>query len=254
MTSLLTILNVHSLFPYLILHFNLFDDNNSNSIDVDDNDYVGKIQPWSDFFTGFKPPQPDKKYIEQRISTNFVHFRSNYIIINCIITFIIFLFSPLLLFILLLYFCATFYFLFVMKPAHIQIGELSITSKGKRYISIGVLLVILLLTGGLQKLAWIALYTFVIISLHAIFKPRNIQTGSSSSSASTLSNSNIKFNGINWPGSNAKTKKDAGGISSGHDPENPPITTDDDSSTMSSGSSYGVSSDHMTKRTTSRVA
>ena len=37
------------------------------------------IRPWSDFCAVLKPPKRDLKHIEQRITTNLVHYKINYL-------------------------------------------------------------------------------------------------------------------------------------------------------------------------------
>eukprot|EP01031_Cornospumella_fuschlensis_P002651 gene2651-3313_t len=41
-----------------------------------------EMRPWSEFFASFKPPQFDSRHLEQRITTNFLHYRSNYVVIS----------------------------------------------------------------------------------------------------------------------------------------------------------------------------
>ena len=39
------------------------------------------IRPWGEFFAGFKLPQADCDLLKQRLATNLLHYRSNYLIL-----------------------------------------------------------------------------------------------------------------------------------------------------------------------------
>ena len=214
---------------------------------------MGKLQPWSEFFVGFKPPQPDRKYIEQRISTNLVHYRSNYIVICCIVTLLQLILSPLLLLILVIYLCGVFYFLFVMKPSHIQIGEVTITSQGKRYISLVILVILLAITGGFVKLAWTCIYCWILCSIHMVFKPRH-STAVSGTQGNKTPYDDIKLHGFSLPNMQTNYKATTATMNNNnHDPEDPP--TDRNGPDCATTSNYGVTSDSVTKRrSNSRVA
>ena len=61
------------------------------------NFWLMNSRPWNEFFAVFKPPQWNYGLIEQRISTNCLHYRSNYILLCVGIFAVRMVFSPLML-------------------------------------------------------------------------------------------------------------------------------------------------------------
>lgn len=190
------------------------------------------MNPWTDFFAVFKPPQLNAKKLEQRIVSNFIQYRSNYIIISIVICLISLLFHPILLISLIALGIFTIYFTIYVKTS-IKVAEVTITTKGKRYICLGLLILILGLTGGITRIVWDCIYCLFICIIHMLLRPRSV------SSAANKAYEDVKAHGFSfWAGSSTLPKSDG----EGNDPENPPDRGDHDVS------GYGVTAETMRKR------
>mmetsp|Transcript_9589 Transcript_9589/g.10314 ORF Transcript_9589/g.10314 Transcript_9589/m.10314 type:complete len:278 (-) Transcript_9589:146-979(-) len=133
-----------------------------------------EVRPWSEFFATFKPPQQwNKQHLEERITTNFLHYRSNYFLL-CIFLFIIqLIFSPIIIFTAII--IALLYIgLFSFVKNNTRIGDIIITFKIKQYIFLISTGLLLILSGSLTRLAWIFISSIFVCGGHMVFRPRNM--------------------------------------------------------------------------------
>lgn len=154
----------------------------ANEIMVELEDLIENIQslgwkdlrPWSEFFATFKPPQQwNKQHLEERITTNFLHYRSNYFIL-CIILFIVqLIFSPIIIFTAIVI-TLIYIGLFSFFKNNLRFGDLIITLKMKQYIFLIVSSLLLILSGSLTRLAWMLVSTLLVCGGHMVFRPRNM--------------------------------------------------------------------------------
>lgn len=188
------------------------------------------IKSWSEFFGGFKTPQCNIKHLEQRIAANISHYRSNYIAISLGITLLSLLFSPILFILILLFIIFSIYFNLLLK-SNIIIGDITITSKGKKYVSLSIFLILLGITGGLIKMIWVLFYCTVTCSTHMLLRPRSVIAHASK---------DLKLSDVNWLGiAHHKASQE-------NDPENPPDHNNDNQAHESHG--YGFTADSIRKR------
>lgn len=175
------------------------------------------MRSWSEFFAVLKLPQWNLKHLEQRITTNLLHYRSNYLAICIIIFSLQIIFAPLVLLSLILVLACALYMLVVTHNSPLVIGDVTINVKGKRVITIGVSVIFLILSGALEQLLWSSLYCIVVCTLHAIFRPRSV------TSKTNKVYEELKINGFSsWfstasPGLSAS----GSGVSLDVDPEDP---------------------------------
>jgi hypothetical protein len=151
-------------------------------------------KPWSEFFAVLKLPQWNAKHMEQRVTTNLLHYRSNYIIICAIIFVLQIIFAPFVFFSIIFVTAFCIYMLVITHNVPIVIGETSIDNKGKKYITMLASIVFLGLSGAIEKLLWSTLYCILIISIHALFRPRSV------TSKTNKLYEELKLNGFSWFG------------------------------------------------------
>ena len=188
------------------------------------------IKSWTEFLGTFKTPQLNVKHLEQRIAANISQYRSNYIAICLGITLLCLLFSPILFILILVFVIFSIYFLLILK-ANIIIGDITITSKGKKYVCFSIFLILLGITGGLMKILWISFYCAIVCSVHMILRPRSVTAHAAK---------DLKLSEVNWLGvAHHKANEE-------NDPENPPLDSNDNHSNESHG--YGFTADSIRKR------
>ena len=108
-----------------------------------------ELRPWGEFLSAMKPPvQWDAKHLEQRITTNFLYYRTNYLFICVGVLVVRIMLSPFVLFSLLLLAVMYAYVMFIMKK-QLVFGELVIDSQKKLIACSIVSLLFLSLTGAL---------------------------------------------------------------------------------------------------------
>lgn len=178
------------------------------------------MRPWHEFFATFKAPEMNAEYVSQRVTTNLLHYRSNYLFICAMVFLLRVVFSPLLLITLAL--CAGIaYYTFVVHSGPFRVGEILIDQRMKAYATGGVCLVLLILTGSLEALLWGLLSSLLLCGLHAFFRPRNI----ASRANHAYEEMKMTWFGINFGSSSGSSglgsSKKADGASP-DDPENPP--------------------------------
>ena len=136
------------------------------------------LRPWTEFIGDFKLPQWNVKHLEQRVATNLLHYRTNYLIICLLIFLLQLIFSPLTLISLIIISLCIFYVMVINSNQPIVIGEVTINEKGKRFLLIGVISIFLFISGILGQLIWSAIYCIIICLLHALFRPRTVSSKS----------------------------------------------------------------------------
>jgi PRA1 family protein len=167
----------------------------------------------AEFFSLFKVPELNKRILEQRVLTNYMHYRSNYLVICAGMFLIRIIFAPLLLLCILAVTTCCLYLLFVVtKP--IVVGEVVINTNGKRIICGFCSLIFLAVCGALERLLWTAMYCILLCALHMIFRPRSV------TSKSGKLYDELKLNGFNWFGGEASLEEE--------DPESGLGTSPDD--------------------------
>jgi PRA1 family protein len=167
----------------------------------------------AEFFSLFKVPELNKRILEQRVLTNYMHYRSNYLVICAGMFLIRIIFAPFLLLCILAVTTCCLYLLFgVTKP--IVVGEVVINTNGKRIICGFCSLIFLAVCGALEKLLWTAMYCILLCALHMIFRPRSV------TSKSGKLYDELKLNGFNWFGGEASLEEE--------DPESGLGTSPDD--------------------------
>ena len=122
----------------------------------------------------FKPPQWNTKHLEQRILTNLLHYRSNYLLICTGIFILRIVFAPFMLLSLLCVGLFCFYVLAVLTKPIVINDDLTLTLMHKQAACAVVSIVFLVLSGSLEKLLWTLLYCLVIIASHMVFRPRSV--------------------------------------------------------------------------------
>lgn len=191
-----------------------------------------ETRPWHEFFAAFKPVELNHHYVTQRVSTNLLHYRSNYLFIAVVVLLIRIIFSPLLMITLCL--CvAVWYYSFVIHDRPFVAGDVHIEGS-KKAIGCGIVSFILLaLTGSITTLMWTLVIIFLVVGLHALFRPRSI---------SSRTNHVYEEAKYSWLGPDTISKK----IDSyGEDPENP---TNAASAQAEAGGFYAEDSSSVRKR------
>jgi hypothetical protein len=112
--------------------------------------------------------------ISQRVGTNLLHYRSNYIFIAAVVMLVKIIFSPLLLISLCI--CAGFfYYAFVIHNEPFTFGEnMRVDGSSKAVVCGVVSFIFLALTGSLENMVWGALTVILLCGFHAILRPRSI--------------------------------------------------------------------------------
>jgi hypothetical protein len=132
-------------------------------------------RPWDEFFAVFKPPQSKLKHLEQRVVTNILYYRSNYVLICACVILLRVIVNPLL-FLSIIGVAAIFYAKRVLRdPIHLKnIG--TITEPGKTYAAFISSFFLLYLTGGVTYMIFSVFYSVTICSLHFVFRPRSVNS------------------------------------------------------------------------------
>ena len=171
------------------------------------------LRPWKEFFSVFKLPQANIRHMEQRIATNFLHYRSNYFLISIVILSFQILLVPVLLLSLILVLSIFGYFFFIQKKA-IKLGQIIINNTGKSLICTFISILLLAETKTLEHLIWCFMYCVIICTIHMIFRPRSV------TAKTDKLYEELKMNGFNWYNGQAPIKK-ANVSEVVTDPENP---------------------------------
>lgn len=177
-----------------------------------------ETRPWHEFFASFKPVEMNPHYIQQRVTTNILHYRSNYLFIAIVILLLRLIFSPLLL--ISLGICGgLWYYAFVVHDRPFVFGEFVVEGRMKATACGLITFIFLALTGSLESIVWSLLITIIIVGLHALFRPRSI------SSRANYVYEDAKYS---WLEGNAAGGKIVDDIYQGTaDPENPSASSSD---------------------------
>jgi hypothetical protein len=176
-----------------------------------------EIKPWSEFFSVFKPPQWNVKHLEQRMTTNLLHYRSNYLIVCLVIIILQMIFSPYLILVLLLVTAFNGYALFIYKKPLI-IGEYTFNDTTKLYACVGISAIFLVISGALEQLLWTVIYCSLSCLIHMVFRPRSV------TSKTNKLYEELRISGITWFGGKPSTDDAHDGKV---DLENPPPSEDE---------------------------
>ena len=166
------------------------------------------IRNWSEFFAVFKPPQWNSKHLEQRVLTNFLHYRSNYLLIVAAIFGIRIIFAPFMLLSLVCVGAFCFYFLAVLNKPIVINENITLTTVHKQAVCALVSALFLVLSGSLEKLLWTMLYCLLIIVSHMLFRPRSV------TSKTGKLYDELKLSGFSWFSALPEVDREI-------DPENP---------------------------------
>jgi hypothetical protein len=188
-----------------------------------------ELRPWGEFFGAFKLPQMDVKNIEQRATTNFLHYRSNYLALCCGILMLQVLFSPMLLVAIPVAVVVCLYIL-VVRKSPIVISSVVISENGKVTFCSLFVLFFFAIAGVLERLVWTVLYCLLVCIAHLVCRPRSV------TSKTNKVFEEMKLNNVSsWFGSTSDKSTGPGGLD--NDPENPKEKVSAD---PSSGSPYGA--------------
>ncbi|CAM9409237.1 unnamed protein product [Heterosigma akashiwo] len=114
-------------------------------------------------------------HLEQRITTNFLHYRSNYATIAVVVVACSILMSPGLLVSLFLSLGLCLYFI----PASdrvVMLGDRELNRNERITVAVAGSFVLLSVTGNFYRLLRIILTAAGICGLHMVFRPRNIRS------------------------------------------------------------------------------
>lgn len=174
------------------------------------------LRGWNEFFAVFKMPQWNRQYLEQRMITNFLHYRSNYAII-CLISFgVQLLLAPFVILSLVLI-SSGGYYLFVIQKGPIRVGDFILDHKAKQILFSVLSVLFVAFTGTLQCMLWGCLTSIFLCGTHMLFRPRSV------TSKVNKFNEELKLNGFNWFSGSYD-----GSIRESEDLEDPRHNNDDD--------------------------
>lgn len=168
---------------------------------------------WKEFSSSFKVP--DSKNLEERVTANFLHYRTNYLIITASVFILRLLLAPMLFLCIFCCIVASAAATVLIKDP-VRVGDFDINSKVRLIICGVVSFIILGLCGAVEHLLWGVVFSGIICCSHMIFRPRNI------SSRSNKVYEEMKINSTNWFGGTNKKEKGAEEQQDDWDPEADP--------------------------------
>ena len=188
------------------------------------------MRSWNEFFSVFKPPSWDYRSLEQRVTANFLHFRTNYMSVVAAIFVLRLIFAPWLFLCIVLCVGMTIGVTGIIKQP-ITVGEYTFDDRAKLAACGAISFVFLGLCGALEHLLWGLLISLTLCSFHMIFRPRSV------SSTANMYASDFKLASNQWESSKNGKPYD--------DPEAP-----GDQGTSSNDGIYqgGITSSTMRKR------
>jgi len=142
---------------------------------------VNSTKAWSDFFAVLKIPSANRKHIEQRISTNLMHYRSNYFAILSLLVLFQIVAHPVLLLALLVVALFLFYSLCILKPPLVLSPTVIINQQGCNIAVSVCVFVFFTLCGVLERIIWTCIYWFVLSFSHMLLRPRSVTSKTSDS-------------------------------------------------------------------------
>lgn len=172
------------------------------------------LRSWNEFFSVFKIPQWNLKHIEQRVTANFLHYRSNYLALSIGICLFQIILAPSVLFSLICIgsFCV---YVLVMIKGPLVVANIRINRKMKVYLCAAFSVVVLALTRALEQIFWMLVYCFILCVLHMVFRPRSV------TSKANKIYEEVKITGFNWFGGGTNTASGTDDDATDVDPENP---------------------------------
>ncbi len=171
-----------------------------------------EVKPWAEFMSAMKPPaQWDAKHVEQRVTTNFLYYRSNYLIICCGVVLFRIILSPLTLFSILLT-LAFIGYVTIMVKVPLQIGELIIDNQKKNMACAAVSLLILSLSGTLAEMFWSILMAVMACVAHMLFRARSISSKMNKVQEEVKLNSHSHSGTAGGAGASSNTSKIVSGV------------------------------------------
>ena len=193
-----------------------------------------EARPWHEFFATFKPVELNHHYVSQRVTTNMLHYRSNYVFIAVLVLLVRIVFSPLLLITLCI--CGgVWYYSFIIHNQPFVVGDMEVDEQKKAIACGAVTFVLLALTGSITNLMWTFVIVVLLVGLHALFRPRSI------SSRTNYAYEEAKYS---WLGGSTTDKKKSDAYTS-DDPENPASSSSDFGE---SGSGAAIDNSQVRKR------
>lgn len=150
-----------------------------------------EVRPWGEFFAVFKPPQLNLGLLEQRLATNFLHYRSNYLVLCTGIFTIRAIFAPVMLMSIVLCLSLALYFLVIVKLP-IVLGQYTLKYREKSIFLVIFSLFFMSVTGALVRLIWTLLMMLLVCALHMIFRPRSV------TAKTNEVYEELKVNGFSW--------------------------------------------------------
>ena len=135
-----------------------------------------EFRPWSEFFHSFKAPaQWKREPVEERVVTNFLHYRTNYLMIACGSLLFTIITSPMLIFILLAS-AALFFFFMIKQPGTIVIQGQELDEPKKLAACGAATLLMLVLSGQFLRLLGVIALVVLLLVAHMVFRPRSTQS------------------------------------------------------------------------------
>ncbi|CAM9356259.1 unnamed protein product, partial [Pylaiella littoralis] len=149
------------------------------------NERLREMKGWGEFFARFKAPKTwNTKVLDERLTTNFVHYRGNYSVVAAGLLVIGIISNP---YVLLALLCSALLLTFLFptgdRPRAVRVGERTLESQERLAVAVIGVSCILGLTG-----AWYVLLLYggagvVLCLLHGVFRPRSIGSKASRVSA-----------------------------------------------------------------------
>ena len=182
-----------------------------------------EMRPWSDFFATFKTPQFQFKHLEQRIVTNFLHYRTNYAFLCLGVLACQVLMAPMIVFSAFII-AGLWAYLFVIHKKPLILNDIVVDATKKKIFFGGFACLLLVVTGILERLLWVIIYCVLLCGLHMVFRPRSV------SSKANRVYEEAKLNGINLQtvfGFTESKSNNSSPSASKHDDIEDPTTQDD---------------------------
>lgn len=155
-------------------------------------------RPWQEFGSGFRPPK-NKQEIEERLQTNFMLYRANYIVLLGAIMIWSVIMSPFSMAVLLV--CAGAFALLLGWPRPLEVLGRVLTPRDKMMVASGFSFLFLLATGAMTLLIWSFLFGIMVAVTHMAFKCRSPGHRNSLNKETNLSNiGKIALEDIESPG------------------------------------------------------
>jgi len=133
-----------------------------------------ECRSWQEFFAVLKPPQLNLKHIEQRMMTNLLHYRVNYIVVCLVVYVLQIVFHPVMLLALLSVLLFSFYAIFILKKPVVLGDSVTINENGVKILTVCFSVLFLSVMGALEHLLWASIYSLVLCSLHMLLRPRSV--------------------------------------------------------------------------------